>query len=188
MITLKFEELENILNESLSNYKLCYVDLVPEIIEDWDEDSKAYLSRPEFNLEKEENHAYRNPHLRKVECPNPEYDRKTSKYIAYFTTKDLKDQWGVDWEDSPYEYNSGKPYDSEDYEILSVTFGFNNSTAWIKLPLDYTNCGNSFWSVQDINSGAVAWIFASGVFSNVSIQAGCNLEDFINKVNIISKL
>lgn len=29
---------------------------------------------------------------------------------AYFTTQKLEDQWGDDWEDSPYEHNAGKPY------------------------------------------------------------------------------
>lgn len=29
---------------------------------------------------------------------------------AYFTRKDLDEQWGDDWDDRPYEYNAGEPY------------------------------------------------------------------------------
>lgn len=28
----------------------------------------------------------------------------------YFTTQDLEDQWGDDWNDAPYQHNAGKPY------------------------------------------------------------------------------
>ena len=32
--------------------------------------------------------------------------------FAYFTTlTDIKDQWGDDWDDAPYEHNAGEPYD-----------------------------------------------------------------------------
>ncbi len=29
---------------------------------------------------------------------------------AYFTTQELKNQWGDDWNDTPYEHNAGDPY------------------------------------------------------------------------------
>ena len=30
--------------------------------------------------------------------------------FAYFTSKDLTEQWGDDWNDAPYEHNAGEPY------------------------------------------------------------------------------
>ena len=30
---------------------------------------------------------------------------------AFFTTQNLEDQWGDDWDDIPYEHNSGYPYE-----------------------------------------------------------------------------
>jgi hypothetical protein len=29
---------------------------------------------------------------------------------AYFTTQNLKDQWGDDWDDAPFDCNAGEPY------------------------------------------------------------------------------
>ena len=31
--------------------------------------------------------------------------------IMYFTS-DIKNQWGDDWDDRPYEHNAGKPYET----------------------------------------------------------------------------
>jgi hypothetical protein len=31
--------------------------------------------------------------------------------FAYFTTKEVSEQWGDDWNDAPYEHNAGKPYE-----------------------------------------------------------------------------
>jgi hypothetical protein len=30
---------------------------------------------------------------------------------AYFTTQPLREQWGDDWSDAPYEHNAGPPYE-----------------------------------------------------------------------------
>jgi len=100
---------------------------------------------------------------------------------AYFTTiQELSDQWGDDWDDAPYEHNAGTPYeygphrDGDEYKILKVKFDGELET-----PSDIAN-GNSSYSVQDINSGAIAWLITSRYSSRpkVAIHAGIDIETF----------
>ena len=107
--------------------------------------------------------------------------------FAYFTTQDIKTQWGDDWDDAPYEHNAGTPYewhervDSEKsaWEIIKVAYSGDLET-----PSDIAGL-NSSYSVQRINSGAIAWL-ASSRWGNskeiVSIVAGTTLEQFIELV------
>lgn len=104
---------------------------------------------------------------------------------AYFTTCALDKQWGDDWDDVPYEYNAEPPYEWQPYlnlppyEIVKIIFEGN---------FDTPNSGfnNSPYSVQDINSGKVAWLSTSkyAVFGpeKVNIFAGASIEDFCNLV------
>ena len=74
---------------------------------------------------------------------------------AYFTSQELSDQAGDDWNDAPYEHNAGEPYtpyrEGEDWKVMKVAF----DGAFIE-PYDmYTN---SPWSVDEINAGACAWL------------------------------
>ena len=191
MIIVKFSEIDMFLGECFKDYKLCFLDRIQETIVDWDEASKIYLSQPGKDADREErlySYGYRDPHLNMKEYPNPEYDLKTSRFIAYFTPLDLKDQWGDDWDDIPYEINAGIPEENENYEIIGITFGPENSTAWIKLPDSYSFGGESPWSVKDINQGAVAWLYASGCYEGVSLNAGITIEEFKNKINKIKTL
>lgn len=101
--------------------------------------------------------------------------------FAYFTTQSLDEQWGDDWEDTPYEHNAGEPYQSREgcetpWEILKVAF----SSDYYRLP--HTNHHNSPFSVRGINAGAVAWIFFP--FENIAINAGESLPTFIQKVEL----
>ena len=113
--------------------------------------------------------------------------------FAYFTTQDLKDQWGDDWNDTPWEHNAGTPYhpsksysyldretnkwkDGSDYtdgkpnwQIRKVAFD-----GWWDLPGE--NMCNSPYSVQDINSGAAAWLYNS--CKKISIMAGVSIDEF----------
>ena len=77
---------------------------------------------------------------------------------AYFTTQPLKDQWGDDWNDAPYEHNAGRPYewrvsDRPPWEIIKVAFDGPCQT-----PAEINGGCNSPWSVEQINAGAVAWL------------------------------
>jgi len=50
---------------------------------------------------------------------------------AWFTTQDVKLQWGDDWDDAPYEHNAGPPYEYHEdmdclpYEIKKVYWESN---------------------------------------------------------------
>jgi len=108
---------------------------------------------------------------------------------AWFTTAELKDQWGDDWNDAPYEHNAEQPYawregmkcrdgsDKPPYELFRV--------AWngpLETPDEWHS--NSPYSVEDINAGAVAWLatarYASG--PKIAIQAGTLFPDFVRLV------
>ena len=97
------------------------------------------------------------------------YIEGEKEYYAYFTDlTDLQEQWGDDWNDTPYEHNAGCPYDSmgkNEHTILKVPFTVvsennNGYSHWVKFPCDYGN-GNSPFSVEGINAGAIPWIFVS---------------------------
>lgn len=85
--------------------------------------------------------------------------------IMYFTDN-FEKQWGDDWDDAPYECNAEPPYERRPgMEELSgagniVIASYYDKACDIKLPCsDY---GNSPYSVQDINLGAVPWVFKRG--------------------------
>jgi hypothetical protein len=82
--------------------------------------------------------------------------------VAYFCEPDV---WGDDWNDRPWEHNAGRPYS---YITRVVYLDTNLETpGW--------NMLNSYWSVEDINKGAVAWLSGYEVF----IQAGVKVTEFI---------
>lgn len=99
---------------------------------------------------------------------------------AYFTTQELKNQWGDDWDDAPYELNAGPPYSWGEYErskhidpwtITKVAF----SGAFMQ-PCD--GHVNSPHSVQMINRGDVPWLR----LGHTKIMAGATLNEFIAAV------
>ena len=100
--------------------------------------------------------------------------------FAYFTTKELSDQWGDDWNDAPYEHNAGSPYgphkDDEPWEILKVAFDGDFET-----PADIAG-HNSSYSVEMINKGAISWLTQRWSETKVSIPAGTTLKQFIELV------
>lgn len=142
-----------------------------------------------------------NPVLRRgSECeeyPNPDYIPGKQEYYAYFTPISLEEQWGDDWNDAPYEHNAETPYD--DYyemrdgekvrvetEIVVVPFYIPYDSGWaIKFPEDWGCCGNSPFTVQDINAGAVAWLFDSE--SRTAIMAGSTPREFFEKLDVINE-
>lgn len=202
-----------------SNYKLCYIGEIPETYYDYTPEALAYRETEEWKeqdrLRDEKLHRQGfmssddpefgfsvNEILRRgADCknyPNPDYIEGVQEYYAYFTSLPLKDQWGDDWDDAPYEYNAGEPYDSlyeetdenghwKDYEIVKVPFYLNFGGFSIMRPEDYVD--NSPFSVSDINSGAVAWIYARAKnkeCNGISIMAGINPEEFLNKLKEIN--
>lgn len=93
---------------------------------------------------------------------------------AIFTTQELSKQLGDDWDDRPYEHNAGEPYfpwsPGEDWQLTTIYFESELVTP------DY-GCHNSPYSVDDINSGAVAWL-RNPYKSGQNIHAGTTLSEF----------
>ena len=60
--------------------------------------------------------AYDTDHNTKLcyaEClDDDDEERQGVSVKLWFTVADMGDQWGDDWDDSPYEVESGEPYDS----------------------------------------------------------------------------
>lgn len=119
---------------------------------------------------------------------------------AYFTTQDLAAQAGDDWDDAPYEHNAGTPYEPRIYhyadgrkekdphewnedgtpkwEICTVMFHAYD----IETPS--SRYGNSPYSVDKINAGAVAWLTGYDYTNKkyVAINAGASIDEFKQKV------
>jgi hypothetical protein len=96
---------------------------------------------------------------------------------CYFTTQELGKQWGDDWNDAPYEHNAGPPYTGDGWEIRKVAIDAELST-----PRDgYTN---SPFSVEQINGGAIAWLYAPSWADNpnINIHAGTTLPEFRKQI------
>ena len=163
------------------SFRLCYIDDVEQQIYNPDYDPDDFRS-------------YR------TSCwiPNPEYIEGKKEKWAFFTPM-FERQWGDDWNDAPYEHNAGYPYDdyrdesgnNVDYEILMVPFGYSDSNIWIKFPNDY-GCGNSPFAVEDINHGAVAWMYGVNFISRghkeyFSVQGGATLVEFLKELEKINK-
>lgn len=106
--------------------------------------------------------------------------------VAYFTTLPVREQWGDDWNDRPYDCNAGRPYrwyesskePNPKYQIF---------LAYWAAPLQQPNqlewlCSiNVNLSVQDINSGMVPWLQTTGGDArpkHFHIFAGTSFEEF----------
>jgi len=102
--------------------------------------------------------------------------------FAWFTSIDLKDQWGDDWDDAPYEHNAGEPYDhtwknreSISHHLVKVAWDGPWNT-----PAELAG-SNSYWSVKGINAGCVAWLIPND-WNNKGerkpVPAGVSLQEF----------
>ena len=199
--------------EKYKGYGLCYVDLIPETVFDLTPESKAWQRSAEYKaikkrLEEEVRQRLRSciysmdsPLIYRIhsqDYPNPSYRRGNAELYAFFTEVPLVDQWGDDWDDVPYEYNAGEPYDHhyqdderKEYQIIKVPFCVRHDGYDVKMPSDY-GFGNSPFCVRDINAGAVAWLFARGFntkcANGVSIYAGVNPYEFFERVDRINEM
>lgn len=99
---------------------------------------------------------------------------------AYFTKKDLVEQWGDDWDDIPYEHNAEEPYHDKDNPILVVHF---DPRDW-KLPGEGEL--NSAWSVFDINNyREFPWLHRETESVSFSIYAGTSLLNFLSVMDTL---
>ncbi len=112
---------------------------------------------------------------------------------AYFTTKeDVRDQWGDDWNDAPYEHNAGSPYTYNDkaWDKETLKFVPNTEPRWAN---DFVFFSGDFeepddfgqsMSVQFINSGKIPWI-TSGRWDSerdMAIFAGTTYPEFVREI------
>lgn len=101
--------------------------------------------------------------------------------FAYFTTLDVKDQWGDGWKRASYEHNSSLPYlhgnqsENGDYEIRKLAFEVTEMVT--------PNDRGSF-SVEEINAGLIPWL-SSPTYSNANeaIPAGITFDEFIEAIH-----
>ena len=116
-----------------------------------------------------------------------------STRFAWFTSISLKEQWGDDWDDAPYEHNAGDPY-ADHYSSLDANLKNRKrikhdllQVAWSSLhQMPCTNQINSPWSVKGINSGNIAWLTVPHHRQNddnaFPIFAGTTLREFIGLI------
>lgn len=107
---------------------------------------------------------------------------------AYFTTRALADQWGDDWNDAPYDCNAGTPYLWDPWHDGSQ----RALQRWTVFEVEFTGpfdtpagvAFNTPFSVQDVNSGIVAWLWADDpkderrVPARIVVPAGANFAAF----------
>lgn len=103
---------------------------------------------------------------------------------AWFTTQPLtgpNKQCGDDWDDSPYEHNAGEPYCEKEDELVRIGVEGFRTPAHLGF-----RC-----SVEQINSGVVAWLTREVGYMNneglysyniTTIHAGTDLPTFISRV------
>jgi hypothetical protein len=205
-ITKTIKEAKKEFKKSDKTYRLCYVDEIPQTTFGYRPEIKEkYKFLEGLTYEQWQEVYWQYPEYRMEDLPNPEYVKGEKEFYAYFTPKPLYEQWGDDWNDAPYEYNAEIPYDDvileteekdglkwatkiDHYDIIQIPFAVKSF--YYKLPKDYSYGGNSPFSVDMINSGAVAWIYdpADGKMENMtSIQAGCTIYEFLQKLKRIEK-
>lgn len=98
--------------------------------------------------------------------------------VAYFTNNN--EQWGDDWNDSPYEHNAGTPYEEEGFDIL--TLGFYAGYEYLE-PYEYFY-GNRF-SVEEINCKFIPWLIPDSI-KNPPIFAGESAKEFVEKIKNVN--
>ena len=93
-------------------YKLCYVDSIPRTTFGYRPEIKEkYKFLEGLSYEEYKNVSWKYPEYRMDDLPSPDYIPGEHELYAYFTPIELSKQWGDDFDDAPYEYNAGEPYD-----------------------------------------------------------------------------
>lgn len=113
---------------------------------------------------------------------------------AWFTSLPVKEQWGDDWDDAPYQHNAGNPHSEEGVTHVKVAFdgplyppGEGPRTRYDGI--EATGSEGYFVAVEDMNRGEdrVPWLVETGYGemygeAGVEIYAGASIEDFIDSV------
>lgn len=91
---------------------------------------------------------------------------------CYFYKGDIKNVWGDDWGDAPYEHNAEPPYIENYDDFKFVKFDPEKITT-IAQKYPY----NSPYSVKDLNNKKAPWIFINK--DNLELYAGLSLTNFM---------
>lgn len=134
--------------------------------------------------------------------------------VAYFTTQDVQDQWGDDFDDAPYEHNAGTPYEPAIHHLANGIqqlsprdWNPDGTPRWQLLQVHYTagtqvqllepceGHGNSPYSVQDINAKAIPWLrirrwvpTQRDYVEDESLWAGASYEEFVRYIERLGGL
>lgn len=195
---ITIEELKSEVKD-YSGYKLAYVDNIPQTCFDYSPDTKRYMESPQYKTD-QELYGWNNPNLRTIEIKSPDYIPGRQEYYAYFCdVSEMGQVWGDDHDDSPYSCNAGIPYDNlrgsrDEIEVLKVPFALppENNRFTLKLP-DQWGMLNEPWCAEDINLGAIPWIWArtSGARTEnrgVPVMAGVDPYTFIDLLREIWRM
>ena len=89
---------------------------------------------------------------------------KYEAHLCFFTEENIEDVWGDDWDDAPYEHNSGTP------NVPCLTI--------LAIGVESTKTGhyNSPYSVEEINMGVVPWLTGD---NEGHLFAGATVNEFI---------
>ena len=108
------------------------------------------------------------------------------KSFAYFTTEDLDQQWGDDWDDVPYEHNAGEPYAPSLQEKVETHWNADGTPKWEIMKIAFycpssatpaeTAGMNSPYSVQAINNKLIPWLT---VYPDKALFAGASIDEFV---------
>lgn len=134
--------------------------------------------------------AYDTDHNTKLcyaECIEPDEESEHGGVAVklWFTVADMREQWGDDWDDAPYEEDAGEPYDSyvdengtcNCYNIYTLTVELPINRDMLKMPCDYANHS---LSACEINSGRAAWLYfvgSRGKCDGISVPAGIRVSE-----------
>ena len=102
-------------------------------------------------------------------CYVDDFEYSAYSGLLYFTDN-FEHQWGDDWNDAPYQHNAGEPYCGGDYGGNIRIFGYTNAD--VQTPSMQTGIS---YSVEDINSGIVPWLFEQ--YSRRMLFAGASIAE-----------
>ena len=77
-----------------------------------------------------------------------DFARKGNVVRFYLGEDNLKEWYGDDWNDTPYEHNAGQVYDEYVSGIKDIAFPFD--TLILEPQEDWANHGNSSWCKDDM--------------------------------------
>ena len=105
---------------------------------------------------------------------------------AYFTTQELKKQWGDDWNDAPYEHNAGTPYTFDKSDAAAGKDAWEISSIYWAGNFTAPSFGvfNSKWSVDHINQGEIPWLTGTDTKTGnpIMIMAGVTFPEFLSLI------